>query len=342
MPPRRKLSDFDRARAIAWFQAGMSVRQVAQRLAVSHSVIVRLIQRFATTGLIQEQQRSGRPRVTTARQDRFIQFHALRERTSTANDIRRRLQASSNTVVSDQTVRNRLHERNMRARKPAIRPVLAERHRNARTVWCNQHLRWTRQQWAQVLFSDESRFCLQPADGRIRVWRRRGERFADGSVLERNRYGGGSIMVWGGISAHHKTPLYHVVGNLTGVRYRDEVLQPFVVPALQQIGPNAVFQDDNARPHRSAAVNAFIQQEDINRMSWPACSPDLNPIEHLWDEIGRRLRQNYPPAQNRAHLLQQLQEQWNAIPQATVRHLIHSMRQRCVECLQNNGGHTRF
>ena len=138
------------------------------------------------------------------------------------------------------------------------------------------------------------------------------------------------------------TTLQRVVGNLTGVRYRDEVLQPFVVPALQQIGPNAVFQDDNARPHRSAAVNSFIQQEDINRMSWPACSPDLNPIEHLWDEIGRRLRQNYPPAQNRAHLLQQLQEQWNAIPQATVRHLIHSMRQRCVECLQNNGGHTRF
>ena len=103
MPPRRKLSDFHRARAIAWLQAGMSMRQVAQRLPVSHSVIVRLIQRFATTGLIQEQQRSGRPRVTTARQDRFIQFHALRERTSTANDIRRHLQASSNTVVSDQT-----------------------------------------------------------------------------------------------------------------------------------------------------------------------------------------------------------------------------------------------
>ena len=177
------------------------------------------------------------------------------------------------TQLSATRLRNRLHERNMRARKPAIRPVLAERHRNARTVWCNQHLRWTRQQWAQVLFSDESRFCLQPADGRIRVWRRRGEHFADGSVLKRNRYGGGSIMVWGGISAHHKTPLYHVVGNLTGVRYRNEVLQPFVVPALQQIGPNAVFHDDNARPVRSAAVNSFIQQEDINRMSWPACSP---------------------------------------------------------------------
>ena len=56
-----------------------------------------------------------------------------------------------------------------------------------------------------------------------------------------------------------------------------------------------------------------IQQEDINRMRWPACSPDLNPIEHLWDEIGRRI-QNYPPAQNRAQLLQQLPEQWNAIP----------------------------
>ena len=103
------------------------------------------------------------------------------------------------------------------------------------------------------------------------------------------------------------------MGNLIGICYRDEILQPFVVPALQQIGPNAVFQDDNARPHRCVAVHAFIQQEDINQMRWPACSPDLNPIEHLWDEIGRRI-QNYPPAQNCAQLLQQLSEQWNAMP----------------------------
>ncbi|KAK7090309.1 hypothetical protein V1264_010124 [Littorina saxatilis] len=58
-------------------------------------------------------------------------------------------------------------------------------------------------------------------------------------------------MVWGGIRTRLRTPLYHVVGNLTGVRYQNEILQPLVVPALQAIGPRAILQDDNAPPHRS-------------------------------------------------------------------------------------------
>ncbi|KAK7116368.1 hypothetical protein V1264_002059 [Littorina saxatilis] len=193
-----------------------------------------------------------------------------------------------------------------------------------------------------MLFTDESRFCLEPADGCIRVWRRRGERFAEGAVLERQRFGGGSVMVWGGISTRLRTPLYHVVGNLTSVRYQNEILQPLVVPALQAIGPRAILQDDNAPPHRSAAVNTFIQQARVNRMLWPANSPDLNPIEHMWDELCRRVQQHHPPPANLGQLLQWLQQEWNGVPRAFICNLIHSMRQRCVECLAHNGGHTRY
>ncbi|KAK7109486.1 hypothetical protein V1264_013519 [Littorina saxatilis] len=93
MPPRRKLSDLDRGRAIGWLQDGVAARQVAQRLAVAPSVIIRLKQRFHATGRVQERQRSGRPRVTTQREDRFIQRQAMQQRMATAN-IRQRLQAT--------------------------------------------------------------------------------------------------------------------------------------------------------------------------------------------------------------------------------------------------------
>ena len=74
---------------------------------------------------------------------------------------------------------------------------------------------WTRQQWGRVLFSDESWFTLSFNDGRIRVWRRQGERYADATVREHNRYGSGSVMVLGGMNLGTQTPLIRVDGIVT-------------------------------------------------------------------------------------------------------------------------------
>jgi hypothetical protein len=84
----------------------------------------------------------------------------------------------------------------------------------------------TLQDWANIRFTDESRFHLDSSDGRSRVYRRVGERYADACVIQRQSFGGGNVMVWGGITAHGRTPLVVVAGNLTGMRYRDEIVQP--------------------------------------------------------------------------------------------------------------------
>ena len=93
-----------------------------------------------------------------------------------------------------------------------------ERRRN-REVWCQQHLRWTLQQWKSVVFTEESRFCLNMYDAGARVWRRKGERYANFCVREADRWGVGKVMVWGGTSWRHKTPLVIVDGSLTARRY---------------------------------------------------------------------------------------------------------------------------
>ena len=84
--------------------------------------------------------------------------------------------------------------------------------------------------WTPVLFTDELRFSVDFHDGRSRVWRMQGDRYADCCVAEHDRFGGGSVMVWGGISITGKTDLHVIAGNLTGIRYRDEVLDPIVRP----------------------------------------------------------------------------------------------------------------
>ena len=139
-----------------------------------------------------------------------------------------------NRRISAKTVRRRLATNQMFARRPYKGPILTGRHRRNRLAWANNHVGWSGQQWREVLFTDESKFNLSFSDGNTRTYRRRGERFAQRCVLEHNRWGGGGIMVWAGISADQKTALHVVRGRLNTIAYRDTILQPHVLPLMAQ------------------------------------------------------------------------------------------------------------
>ena len=172
------------------------------------------------------------------------------------------------------------------------------------------------------------------------MWRRQGERFAQCSVLERDRWGGGSLMVWGGIHRGGKTQLLFIDGSLTARRYVDEVLRPEVVPYVQRQG--LTLQQDNARPHAARLTQAYLEAEGIEVLPWPPYYPDLSPIEHLWDALDKKIRSRDPPPQTLRQLRVALQEEWNAFPQVRIDTLVNSMRRRCAAVRQAHGGHTRY
>ena len=126
------------------------------------------------------------------------------------------------------------------------------------------HRRWTRQDWPKVLFTNESQFCLTGGDGRIHVYRQRNERYTEACTLERDRFGGGgSVMVWGCVSQHHRTELVVIAGNLNAVRYREDTLLPHVVPFLQA-HPDITLQHDNATSHTACSVRDFLQDRNVS------------------------------------------------------------------------------
>ncbi len=217
-----------------------------------------------------------------------------------------------NQIISAQTIRNRLREAYLHARHPHWGLDLTAVHRRKRLEWANAHIRWHLALWRGVLFTDLSRFSLYRADGRRRVWRCAGERFAV-NVVDRVVHGGCGVMVWAGVCYGQRIQVHFIDGILNAQRYRDEVLRPVVVPFIHD--NHLMLQHDNG---------------------------DMSLIEHVWDALDWRIRQRGPFSANIQQLRTAIEEKWINIPQATINNLINSMRRRCVALHEANGGHTRY
>ena len=213
----------------------------------------------------------------------------------------------------------------------------------ARLGWCKERRAWD-EEWKKVVFSDESRFCLFHNDGRAGVWRGVGERYNVDCLKPTVQGGGGSVMVWGCISWEGVGPLVLVEGTLDQYRYVN-LLSKHLVPYLKEIDeqhPGVIFQSDNAPCHTAEYTIQWLQSHGINRMPWPAQSPDLNPIEHLWDYLDRQLRKRRPLPTSSAGMAAALQDEWGKIPLDVVRNLISSMPNRAAAVIKAKGWHTSY
>lgn len=338
------------AQVIALLQTGMRQCDVARQLNLSRFSVRRVYQRFLQTGGLVRRHGSGRRRCTSERDDRFIVMKSRRNGFSNAVELQQQLQAARRTTVSVSTVRRRMKEREIVARRAATGPKLTAAHRRARLQFARDHVNWTLDQWRAVLFSDETRVCLFCNDRRRRVYRKQGERFAQACIQETVEYGGGSCMFWGGMSTDGKTELICVSrtggargqGSMTAHRYITEILEEHVVPYAGFVGEGFTLMHDNARAHTAGIVRDYLQEVGIPVMQWPARSPDLNPIEHLWDHLKRKVRSRDPAPTTLQELEEAVIEEWASIPQEELIKLVRSMRERMEAVIRARGGNTRF
>ncbi|UYV76145.1 hypothetical protein LAZ67_13002839 [Cordylochernes scorpioides] len=218
---------------------------------------------------------------------------------ATCTAILQHVQDTLDHSISTRTISRRLVANGLHSCRPLRRLPLTPPNRRQRLEWCRARSTWMTE-WHRVVFSDESRFCLSSDSRRVRVWRRRGERSNPAAI-----------------------------GTMTAQRYVDDVLRPVTLPYLQGV-PNALYQQDNARPHTARISQQALQ--DVQMLPWPPYSPDLSPIEHVWDIIGRRLHA-LPQPRSEDELWQMVEREWRAIPQDAIRTLIDSLPRRVAACI---------
>ncbi|GFX92931.1 transposable element Tcb2 transposase [Trichonephila clavipes] len=211
MSQRSHLTDSEAWRVVGRLEGGQTQAEVAQAIGVSQSVISRIWNRFMESERAGRRRGQDRRRTTTPNEDRFLVLTARRHQNMNATLLQQLLHSATGTTVSTQTVRNRLHGVGLYARRPLVCVRLTSRHRRDRREWATEHVNWRRNEWSNVLFSDESHFLL---------------------IL---RFCGGGVLVYGGISINGRTDLYIIRdGPLTARRYRVEILRPIVALTLQQ------------------------------------------------------------------------------------------------------------
>lgn len=327
--------------AIGMINAGQTQAEVAANFNVSPSVISRLLSRHAENGDVSERPRSGRPRVTGQAEDRYLTVAARREPLSTCRILAQRLRNATGSQISLSTTRRRLAEVHLSSRRLLRRVPLTVAHRRQRLAWARERVHWV-EEWKSVLFTDESRYGRFSDSRRVRVWTLPLTPRNRRPVQEVHPFRGGTVTVWAGIAFNNRTQLMVLPGNMNSQIYLNEVVNNVLPDFRRAIGDGFQFLDDNARPHRAARVMETLENHRIRHLPLPPYSPDLNVIEHGWDQLQRALDNHQPPPETIQQLRELLPQLWNGLDQVILNNLVESMQRRCQAVIEARGGHTLY
>lgn len=342
MAQRRELTVFERGMIIGLHKGQHGTSDISRILDIPRETCRNVIKKYCEEGLTEPPPRSGRPPLLTDREERTLIKTIREDRQESLQQITEKFNDLGLTPISTSTARRVLHKHDYFGRVGTRKPFVSEDNRKRRLKWSRERVLWD-EEWNTVIWSDESKFLLFESDGRRWVWRQPHEKYDVDCLVPTVKSNTEGVMVWGCFVKNKLGPLVILEGRITGEVYQ-ELLENHLMPFLDDLGDDTifVFQDDNAPVHRANSVLTWKEENLISSLPWPAQSPDLNPIEHLWDHLGRKVQKHKPQPKNRRELIAVLEEEWVKIEENVLEKLVNSMPKRVKDVISSKGYPTKY
>lgn len=319
----------------------LSYETISKRLDVPFPTVEKVIQKFEKTGTVADLPRSGRPKKLSDKAERNLVNTVKREPRLASSQLAAALHAQGIADIKPRTVRHILQKNGLHGCVARKKPYLTSEHKKQRRDFAQRFVTSSTSFFRQIIWSDETKVNLFGSDGRRYVRRRLGEGLLEKNLTPTVKYGGGSIMLWGCMSAAGVGELVEIEGTLNAAKY-EQILEEKMLPSARRlVGRGFLFQQDNDSKHTAKSTQAYLKGRRIKLLGpWPSRSPDLSPIENCWRKLKDAVRDRKP--RDKAELRAICIEEWNKISPDYCTKLVDSMPKRLAAVIAAKGGHTKY
>jgi transposase len=340
MVKKRELTPEERNIIVEMRSNNMTYRAIAEATGIPHTTVQSVIKRYTISGTVNSIPRKGRRPILSTRDLRKLKVIVTKNRRATLSEIKEELPAN----ISTKTIGRMLIQLGYRSRKAVRKPFISKKNAQRRLLWCKLFQKWTLKDWKRVIWSDECSIQLWQASRDLRIRRTTLEQFHPDCVAPTVKHGGGSLMVWACFNWDRLGPIIVIEGSVKQEKYI-EILENHLLPFWKRTKRRVrspIFQDDGAPAHTARSVATWKRSKEIRSFRWPAQSPDLNPIEHLWQILKTRIQQRNPRPKNLYELKECIYEEWSQLDPSIMRSLVSSMTRRIRSVIIAKGYQTKY
>ncbi len=338
---RKQLTEFQHGEIIGAWKFGYNGSQISEKLDRPKSTVNKVIAAYKK-GIEVPSSRTSRPPKMTERDNCHLMQILNKNRRININELCEDFVASTSTNISQITLKQHLHKNKIYGRVGVKKPFVNAANRMKRFSWAKKRKNWVNE-WENIIWSDESRYEVFRGNGKRYVWRNTQEKYNPKCLIPTFKSGRESVMVWACFTKNKLGPIIRLEGRITAKIYI-ELLENYLLPFINNLENknNYIFQEDNAPIHTAHIAKDWKKDNNIASLPWPAQSPDLNPIENLWDVLERRVRKHKPLPRNQDNLWQILQEEWLKLDIDICNNLVDSMPRRIAAVIANKGNPTKY